>query len=89
MCLSSPPTGVGIVCDAHLEFIEFEGRAVADGTFDEFLRRAKECGLDELFDRVRDGYEEESPSGGVHYAVHCTEACPATRHLRTTPSTSC
>jgi hypothetical protein len=68
--------GMGVVCGAvsgNLEMFELEGRAVDEGVFDEFLREADECGLGELIDRIRCGYEELSPSGGYHWLYHCEQ----------------
>jgi archaellum biogenesis ATPase FlaH len=58
-----------------LEMFEFEGRAVEDGTFKAFTKAAKREGLGELIEEIRQGYEERSPSGGLHWFY----SCPATK----------
>ncbi len=78
-------TGISIVCGEisdGLMLFEFEGRAVKDGTFDDFLDLAKESGLGGLVERIRQGYEEESPSGGIHWLFCCHE--PVTLKLAST-----
>jgi Protein of unknown function (DUF3987)/Bifunctional DNA primase/polymerase, N-terminal len=62
-------TGLGIVTgrvSSGLEMIEFEGRAIAAGRFEAFLALAEADGLDELVNRIRAGYQERTPSGGLH-----------------------
>lgn len=61
--------GIGVVCGAvsgHLEMLEIEGRAVADGTGTRFLAAFDHHGIGYLRDRIVAGYSELSPSGGVH-----------------------
>ena len=62
--------GVGLLCGAisgNLEMFELEGRVANDA---EFLLRIErviaEAGLDELWERLHDGYHEFTPSGGLH-----------------------
>lgn len=62
--------GLGLVCGAvsgHLELLEFEGVAVTDGTLEAFLMVASAVGLGDLVERVRRGYEETTPTGGLHW----------------------
>ena len=64
-------TGLGVVCGAvsgGLEFLEFEGRAVAVGLDQRFWDLCEAAGLKDLLDRVRNGYSERTPSGGIHLA---------------------
>lgn len=64
--------GMGVVCGAvsgHLEMIEFEGRAVQEGILDAYLHAAEQSGLVDLVDRVADGYQEATPTGGVHWLL--------------------
>jgi len=66
--------GIGYVCGENsngLLLIEFEGVAVEDGIFDEFLNLAEEVGLGDLITEIQEGYEDESPSGGIHWLVYC------------------
>jgi putative DNA primase/helicase len=68
--------GLGLVCGAvsgGLEMLEFEGVAVHDGLYTEFVRAASSVGLGELVDRIRHGYEEETPRHGVHWLWRCDE----------------
>lgn len=52
-----------------LECFEFDNR----DTYDDFLEAAIEAGLGELVNRVRHGYEEFTPGGGVHWLYYCDE----------------
>ena len=52
-----------------LECLEFDCRV----TYDDFLEAASEAGLGELVDRIRTGYEEFTPGGGVHWLYYCDE----------------
>ena len=75
-------TGLCFVCGKisnGLFLFEFEGRAMDDGTFDEFLDLAEQSGQADLVDRFRSGYEEESPSGGRHWLGYTDE--PVTERL--------
>ena len=66
--------GLGLICgdvSGGLLLFEFEGRAIDDGTFQDFLDFAEEQGLEDLIERIRDGYEDRSPSGGIHWLIYC------------------
>ena len=67
---SNGRTGNGLVCGVGgLDCQEFD-----DGqTYKDYLEAAWVLGLSELVDRIRAGYEEESPSGGVHWLYYCNE----------------
>jgi hypothetical protein len=68
--------GLGYLCgqvSGGLEMLEFEERAIVAGLYTEFYRLAKAAGLGELVDLIRYGYEEETPSGGVHWLWRCDE----------------
>src|SRR5215211_3874271 len=61
-------TGIGLICGAvsgHLELFEFDDRA----TYERFLTLAEEAGLGPLVARIRAGYEEQTPGGGIHWLV--------------------
>ena len=65
-------TGLGLVCgtvSGGLEMLEFEGRAVADGLLERFLDGAIAAGLGPLVERIASGYQEWTPSGGVHWLL--------------------
>jgi hypothetical protein len=67
-----PSTGVGLVCgrvSGGLEMLEFEGRAVADGLLEAYLDAAIAAGLGPLVERVRSGYQEWTPTGGIHWLM--------------------
>jgi energy-coupling factor transporter ATP-binding protein EcfA2 len=71
-----------------LECLEFDDR----DTYDAFLEAATEAGLGDLVNRVRAGYEEFTPGGGVHWLYFCDERrgntklaerpIPGTRHKK-------
>lgn len=66
--------GLGVLCgtiSGGLEMFEFEGRAVEAGLFDRWISACSDAGLDELLDRVLNGYQEHTPSGGVHLLWRC------------------
>jgi hypothetical protein len=52
-----------------LECFEFDCR----DTYDDFLEAAIEAGLGDLVNRIRTGYEEFTPGGGVHWLYLCDE----------------
>ncbi|PJN24036.1 hypothetical protein CG736_19250 [Kitasatospora sp. CB02891] len=61
--------GLGVVMGAvsgGLEMFEFEGRAVAEGLADQFNEIVEASGLAEVWNRVKCGYTDRSPSGGFH-----------------------
>ena len=51
--------------------VRVRGRAVAEGIYDDFIGLAVESGLGDLIADIREGYEEQSPSGGIHLLVRC------------------
>ncbi len=68
-----PSLGIGLVCgtiSGGLELLEFEGRAVAEGLLESFIDAAIAAGLGPLVERIRAGYEEWTPSGGIHWLLH-------------------
>ena len=68
--------GVGIICGAvsgNLEMLEFEGKAVAEGMWDDFLQRCDDAGLTHIIDRIIAGYAEKTPSDGNHLLYRCDE----------------
>lgn len=78
-------SGVGLICGAvsgGLEMLEFEGRACREGVSTAFLARAKAVGLDELVARVRTGYQERTPSGGIHLLYRCATPLGNTKLAR-------
>ena len=73
-------SGLGIVTGrtdrddgCGIEMFEPEGRAVAEGVFEEFLGRIAEAGLTECWERIAAGYHEKTPGGGTHYYWLCAE----------------
>jgi hypothetical protein len=66
------PTGLGLVCGSvsgGLELLEFEGRARPEVQL--FMAGAAELGLSEVVDKIRFGYCEFTPAGGVHLLYRC------------------
>jgi hypothetical protein len=51
----------------HLEAFEFDNGE----TYQLFLETASETGLDDLVARIRAGYEETTPGGGIHWLYRC------------------
>jgi hypothetical protein len=81
-------TGVGIVTGAisgNLEMVEAEGRAVNAGLVKEAEDIARNTGLEDLFNRITDGYFEVTPSGGYHWLYKCTEPITGNQKLAQRP----
>lgn len=75
--------GVGLVCGSpsgHLEMLEAEGRAVADGLVPQLAQHMADNGLAELWARVSTGYWERTPSGGYHWLLRTPG--PAERNVK-------
>src|SRR5690606_23022639 len=72
----------------HLEMLEFEGRAVTEGVAREFGDICEASGLGDLWQRLRAGYLETTPSGGGHliYRIDDGPVLPNTK-LASRPST--
>src|SRR5215831_19448209 len=65
-------TGVGIVCGGisqNTELLEFETPAI----YRAYLARSRQFGIAGLVQRLRNGYEEASPGGGMHWLYRCPE----------------
>lgn len=61
--------GLGIILGAvsgHLEMLEFEGRAVDEKVHEAFGEIAEASGLGGIWDAIKRGYCERTPSGGYH-----------------------
>jgi Bifunctional DNA primase/polymerase, N-terminal len=83
-------TGLGIVCgkvSGHLEMLEFEGRAVAEGVWQDFNNLADQTGLRDLVDRIKHGYGERTPSGGHHLLYRCPDGVEGSDKLAKRPRT--
>lgn len=81
-------TGLGIITGAisgNLEMVEAEGRAVAADLVSEAEEIAKNSGLQELWNRICDGYFEITPSGGYHWLYKCTEPITGNQKLAQRP----
>jgi hypothetical protein len=68
--------GMGIVCGAvsgNVEALELEGRAVAEGVLDQLDKALDAAGLSEVWSRIRAGYTESSPSGGLHWLCRISD----------------
>lgn len=67
--------GLGIILGSvsgGLEMLEFEGRAVTEGRHEEFDDIAEASGLGNVWQRIKDGYCEQTPSGGYHLIYRVT-----------------
>jgi hypothetical protein len=67
--------GIGIILGSvsgGLEMLEFEGRAVTENRHEEFDKIAEASGLGEVWQRIKDGYCEQTPSGGYHLIYRVT-----------------
>lgn len=63
-------TGYAFICGVvsnNLEVLDFDDAQ----TYQTFLDTAESLGLGQLVDRIRAGYEEFTPSGGVHMPYFC------------------
>jgi len=63
-------TGYAIICGVvsnNLEVLDFDDAQ----TYQTFLDTAESLGMGQLVDRIRAGYEERTPSGGVHLPYFC------------------
>lgn len=70
------PTGIAVVtgADAQNLMIEFEGRAIENGLDKDFAEAMRDAGLEDLHERLVGSWVESTPSGGVHYFVHLSDA---------------
>jgi putative DNA primase/helicase len=74
-------SGIGFVCGAvsgNLELFEFDDRE----TYERFREAAEGVGLDDVTERIEDGYLEETPGGGVHWFYRCDEIAGNTKLAR-------
>jgi hypothetical protein len=64
--------GVGLVMGAvsgDLETMEFDDRP----TYERYIEIAQGTGLGDVVSRIRAGYEETTPGGGVHWPYRCAD----------------
>jgi hypothetical protein len=83
-------TGLGILtgrASGGIELLEFEGRAIAEGTFDEFRDRLIDAGMDETWERIAAGYTAVSGGGGYHFMFRVDGDCQANTKLAQRPAT--
>lgn len=85
-------SGLGLILGAtsgNAEMFEFEGRAIAEGLFVDFGAFAETNGAGPTWERLKKGYVEKTPSGGLHFVFRVTggPALPNTR-LAARPSTT-
>ncbi len=81
---STEQTGLGLILGAtsgNAEMFEFEGRAIEEGLFQDFGAFADTNGAGETWARLKAGYVERTPSGGLHFVFRVTggRALPNTR----------
>lgn len=68
--------GLGVVMGAvsgGLEMFEFEGRAVAEGVHQRYNEIVEASGLGEVWARIKSGYCDRTPSGGIHVVWRVTD----------------
>ncbi len=73
--------GLGLVTGAvsgNLEVLEFDDH----GIYEQFVAAARALGHAALVERVRDGYEEATPGGGIHWPYRCIEIAGNTKLTR-------
>lgn len=83
--------GVGLVCGAAsrgLEMVELEGRALVEGVLDDLLELTEHEHLDRLLERVMGGYQETTPSGGIHWLYRSPGAVTGNQKLASRPATT-
>lgn len=83
--------GLGFVCGAvsgNLELFELEGRAIVEGMAAQLGELADASGLGELWQRVRNGYMELTPGGGVHFLYRVDGAVAGNTKLARRPATA-
>jgi hypothetical protein len=83
-------TGLGILtgrASGYLELLEFEGRAIAEGTYDGFCDRLIDAGMDETWDKISEGYWAVSGGGGYHFMFRVDGDCQANTKLAQRPAT--
>lgn len=76
--------GIGIICgtaSGGLEMIEAEGRAIDAGILPELAQTFADHDLQDLWNRIDNGYSEHTPSGGVHWYVRVDGPVPRNTKL--------
>lgn len=76
-------TGIGIICggvSGNVECLEFDDPLV----WKEYESLALVSGLGDLFSKLKFGYSESSPSGGIHFLYKC-EKIEGSKKLATRP----
>ena len=80
--------GVGVICgkiSGNLEMLELEGRAVADKMHLDLKDMASNAGLEQVWDRINNGYVETTPSGGIHWLYRVDGEVPGNTVLASRP----
>lgn len=84
------PHGYGILTGTpsrNLEMLEAEGRAVREGILQALDQAFADHGQEDLWERVKTGYSEATPSGGIHWYIRCEGAARRNTKLARRPST--
>jgi P4 family phage/plasmid primase-like protien len=82
--------GIGIITGAvsgNLEMFEFEGKAIAEGVMDRMRDLACNSGQADLWDKVMNGYREDTPSGGIHLLYRTEQPVQKNTKLAQRPET--
>jgi len=80
--------GVGVICGAisgNLEMLELEGRAVARKMHIDIGEIAKNSGLEDIWNKLNNGYVETTPSGGLHWLYRIDGEVPGNTKLARRP----
>lgn len=85
-----PHKAYGVVCGAvsgNLEMLEAEGRAVDAGLVEQLVEHLDDHGLSSLWERLKSGWMELTPSGGVHWYYRVDGPPRANMKLARRPAT--
>lgn len=86
-----PHRALGVVTGAvsgQLEMLELEGRAINEGILEAFAEALMDNGFTDLWDRIRTGWVEISPSGGFHWFYRVDGKAQPNTKLARRPSTA-
>lgn len=86
---SGQHTGIAVIygnVSGEAYCLELEGRAVAEGVLSELDELMAGNGLGDVWHTIKNGWADESPSGGVHYHIRVADGpAPRTQRLASRP----
>ena len=85
-----PHQAIGVLTGAvsgHLEMFELEGRAVDEGILERLVGALMDHGYTDLWDRLNNGWVENTPSGGIHWFYRVDGAALPNTKIARRPST--